>query len=527
MALTSELPILSRKLVEDKGFRESHKFIVLPKEDAFDLPVKYLQIGIGAYIRGHADYFIDLVGEGRAVAIQPNTVEVPHLLSSQHGLYTLVSMSGDAEKSQYEYRVISCIARALPASTEWEKTLQLVSSTPLELVLMVVTEQGVKVDESDTGFNGLPCSAIGKLTKLLYTQWLHFPRGKLTVLDTDNVSENGRVVRNSVLRMVDDVWKGKLDERFKDWLRENVAFPISLCDRMVPGGRGRISQEKLEGFWRELGYRDECLITAEPFRMWVIEDWFAGARPDFERVGVRVVPRAIVKAYEDMKLQVLNGAHTSIVHAGCLLRIEYIKDTIRHPLIRAYVESLIFDEVGKFLEVPDANPVQFGREVIKRFENRELEHTNYQVAMYGTEKVRDRLMPPLFRYIERTGELPKMLPFAIALLLRYITGYEWGRGVDTKGRTVEGMLGVDEKGQTYYIDDPRAESISRRLTMNLPRSEAERVLDEVLADTEIFRRNLLEIPPLAKKIKENYHLIRERGVEEALRLLLEHPPAVK
>jgi len=512
-----KLPLLTRALVEGEEFRESHRFIELPKENAFDLPVKYLQIGIGGYIRGHADYFLDVLGEGRIIAVQPNSVEVPRLLKRQDGLYTLVSVSGTEEQPDYRYRIISCIAKPLAARVEWEEVMKAVSSYPLELILMVVTEQGVKVDESDTDFEGLPKSAIGKLTKILYTQWLHFPEAKITVLDTDNVSDNGRVVRNSVMRMVEDIWRGQLDDRFKGWLSSHVAFPISLCDRMVPGGKGRISDERMRGFWDELGYRDECLITAEPFRMWVIEDWFAGARPDFERAGVKLVSESVVKAYEDMKLQVLNGAHTSIVHAGCLLGIKYIKDTIIHPLIRPYVESLIFDEVARFLDVPGADPVQFGRDVIRRFENRQLEHTNYQVAMYGTDKVRDRLMPSIFRYMERTGEVPRMLSFAIAVLLRYMTGYEEGKGVDTRGNEVEGMLGVDEKGGTYYIDDPRADRISRRLRMNLSREESEPILDEILADEGMFRRNLLKVPELASTIKGYYHHIKERGLESTIK----------
>ena len=113
-----------------------------------------------------------------------------------------------------------------------------------------------------------------------------------------------------------------------------------------------------------------------------------------------------------------------------------------------------------------------------------------------------------------------MLSFAIAVLLRYMTGYREGKGTDTRGNEVEGMLGINEKGETYYIDDPRADRISRRLRMELTREESERLLDEILADEDMFRRNLLEMPELARTIKRYYHLIREKGVEKALKNLL-------
>ena len=493
----------------------------LPESGAFQLPIKCLQIGIGGYIRGHADFFLDQLGYGRIIAVQPNSVEVPQLLHQQDGLYTLISVGGTDEAPDYEFRIISSIAHAFAARTQWDKAMACVSSTPLELIMQVVTENGIKVDTSDARCDGVPKSAIGKLTQILYEQWRHFPETYITVLDTDNVSDNGRVARESVYTMVNDLWRGQLDARFQGWLDEHVTFPISLCDRIVPGGRGCITEEKLIEFWRRLGYRDECLITAEPFKMWVIEDHFAGARPDFERIGVKLASESTVKAYEDMKLQVLNGAHTSMVHAGCLLGIKYIKDTIVHPLIKPYIKSVVFDEVAPFLNVPGADVMQFGRDVILRFSNRQLEHTNYQVAMYGTEKVKDRLVPSIIRYIEKTGRVPKGLAFAIAILLRYVTGYTEGKGVDTRGNEVEGILGINEKGETYLIDDPRADTISRKLRLSLSKLEAEPILDEILRDKSMFPFNskitaTKVLSELFQTIKGYYHQTKEQGLASAL-----------
>jgi mannitol-1-phosphate/altronate dehydrogenase len=285
----------------------------------------------------------------------------------------------------------------------------------------------------------------------------------------------------------------------------------------VPGGRGRITEEKLAEFWQRLGYRDECLITAEPFKMWVIEDRFAGgATPDFERIGVKLVSASTVKAYEDMKLQVLNGAHTSMVHAGCLLGIKFIKDTVVHPLIKPYIESLVFDEVAPFMSVPETDVTQFARDAITRFGNRQLEHTNYQVAMYGTEKVKDRLMPSILRYIEKTRTVPQRLSLAIAILFRYVTGFKQGKGIDTRGDEVEGMLGIDERGETYFIDDPRAKTIANALKMNLSREESEPILDRILSDKEMFRVDLYDYGNLAQTIKGYYHKMKENGLAATL-----------
>ena len=212
---TTNLPLLTKSLLERGGFREAHAFMELPKPDVFQLPIKCLQIGIGGYIRGHADCFLDMFGYGRIIAVQPNSMETPQLLQRQDGLYTLISVSGTDENPDYEFRIVSAITQALAARTQWNKVMSLVSSTPLELIIQVVTENGIKVDESDTYFDGCPKSAIGKLTKILYEQWRHFPDTYITVLDTDNVSDNGRIAKESVYTMVDDLWRGQLDSRFK------------------------------------------------------------------------------------------------------------------------------------------------------------------------------------------------------------------------------------------------------------------------------------------------------------------------
>ncbi|HIE28251.1 TPA: hypothetical protein EYP66_13280, partial [Candidatus Poribacteria bacterium] len=150
-----------------------------------------------------------------------------------------------------------------------------------------------------------------------------------------------------------------------------------------------------------------------------------------------------------------------------------------------------------------ADIIQFARDAIARFGNRQLEHTNYQVAMYGTEKVKDRLIPSIIRYMEKTGDAPKRLALAVAILLRYVTGFKQGKGIDTRGNEVEGVLGINERGETYFIDDPRATTISNALKMNLSRAESEPILDGILGDREMFRVNLHDYDALAQRIKED------------------------
>ena len=54
-----------------------------------------------------------------------------------------------------------------------------------------------------------------------------------------------------------------------------------MVDRIVPA-----TTEATRRGRRLIGYRDEALVETERFRQWVMQDRFAGERPDFAEVGV-------------------------------------------------------------------------------------------------------------------------------------------------------------------------------------------------------------------------------------------------
>src|SRR5690625_6311289 len=66
------------------------------------------------------------------------------------------------------------------------------------------------------------------------------------------------------------------------YVREQVAFPNAMVDRIVPATTPQTSQEVAE----LLGVHDEAPVRAEEFTMWVIEDDFPGGRPAWDQAGV-------------------------------------------------------------------------------------------------------------------------------------------------------------------------------------------------------------------------------------------------
>ncbi len=66
----------------------------------------------------------------------------------------------------------------------------------------------------------------------------------------------------------------------------------------------------------------------EPFSQWVIEDRFAGGvRPDWSIAGAEFV--SDVAPYENMKLRLLNGSHSTLAYLGYLAGYETVADTMK------------------------------------------------------------------------------------------------------------------------------------------------------------------------------------------------------
>ncbi|WP_447411741.1 mannitol dehydrogenase family protein, partial [Clostridium perfringens] len=75
-----------------------------------------------------------------------------------------------------------------------------------------------------------------------------------------------------------------------------------------------------------IGLRDEGAVVTEPFRQWVIEDRFAGARPRWEAGGAQFVDD--VAPFEAAKLRMLNGAHSALAYLGLLAGHSFVHEAI-------------------------------------------------------------------------------------------------------------------------------------------------------------------------------------------------------
>ncbi len=205
-----------------------------------------------------------------------------------------------------------------------------------------------------------------------------------------------------------------------------------MVDRIVPA----TTPEDLELAHKFLGLEDLGAVVTEPFSQWVIEDRFAGPRPEWERAGANLVTD--VAPYEEMKLRLLNGCHSALAYLGALAGFEFIADAVSAPEFARYARGLMDIDVTPTLTVPSGFDLEnYKNDLMARFANPVLRHRTAQIAMDGSQKLPYRLLGTIVSRLA-AGQQPRHACLAVAGWIRYVS------------------TGTSDSGVPLPLDDPNA-----------------------------------------------------------------------
>lgn len=368
-----------------------------PGYDRSKARIGFAHIGVGAFHRCHqAEYTEDALEAGAddraeiAINIRPPSIEAQ--LAPQDGLYTRLLVEGD----KAEARVIGSIRRVLDADREPEKAVAALADPAIDVVTMTVTEKGychvpasgaldwdrpeISEDLKRTvGRQSLPGFLADMLARRMAAN------APLTLISCDNIPGNGHILRNVVSSFADAA-----DRPLAAWISDNVRFPSTMVDRIVPATR----PEDLARVEQITGLRDEGVVVGEPFRQWVIEDDFNRPRPRWDVAGAEFVTD--VEPYEFIKMRVLNACQTALCYLGALRGLGTTCDDVHDPLLRDFAERMILGESAAVL--PDVPSMQVGpylKLTISRLANPAIRHSNHQIATDGSQKINQRILQPL------------------------------------------------------------------------------------------------------------------------------------
>lgn len=468
-------------------------------------PIKVLQFGEGNFLRAFVDYMIDIANEqgkfdGDIVLVKP--IEFGNLdrFHNQECQYT-VQLRGrvDGEPKKIN-RIVTSVADAVDAYGEYEKYAEYAKLDTLRFIVSNTTEAGIVYDESDSIELNPPKSYPGKLAKFLYERYKHFngavDKG-LIMLPVELIDDNGLHLKECVLKQADN-WN--LEDGFKKWLDEACIFTSTLVDRIVTG----YPRDEADQLCEEFGYKDELIVTGEPFALWVIESPrdLSDELP-LPAAGLPVIYTPDHHPYKQRKVRILNGAHTSFVLASYLCGNDIVLQSMNDDLILNFIKGTLFDEVIPTLTLPKDDLISFANDVLARFNNPYVKHAHLSIALNSVSKWRARCMPSFLDYVKNEGKLPAHLTFSIAALMAFYTGSE------IRDKALIGH----RNGEEYQILDDM--TVLEFFAANSEKTPAE-FAKAVLSNTDFWGQDLSQIDGLTDCITEYISSIRENGMRKTM-----------
>ena len=468
-------------------------------------PVKVLQFGEGNFLRGFVDYMIDIANEkglfdGDIVLVKPIQFGNLDRFHAQEGQYT-VSLRGIVDgEATVQNRIITSVADAVDAITEYEKYSSFARLDTLRFIVSNTTEAGIVYDAEDRFELNPPMSYPGKLCKFLYERFVHFNGAKdkgLVMLPVELIDDNGIHLKEYVLKQAEN-WK--LSVEFKKWIEEACVFTSTLVDRIISG----YPKGEEEQLWEQFGYKDELMVTGEPFALWVIESASdISEELPFAKAGLPVIFTDNQKPYKQRKVRILNGAHTSFVLASFLAGNDIVLESMNDKLIYDFMYATIFQEVIPTLTLPKEELTAFAEAVITRFKNPYVKHALLAISLNSVSKWRARCMPSFLGYVENTGKLPKHLTFSLAALMAFYSAAE----------IRDGAL-IGHRGETEYrIQDDMA--VLEFFAANSQKPAVE-FTEEFLGKEDFWGQDLNQVPGAADAIAAYVTQIREKGMRSAM-----------
>lgn len=509
--MTTTLPRLDAALVQ--GGALAHRPGLVPPDPALlALPVRAVQWGTGALLRGLVDVAIDdanLRGAfgGRIVAIGSTGSGRDQAINDQDGLFTLV-MQGIADgRPVRERRVVSAVSHALSAVDAWPEVLRLARDPLLEVVFSNTTEVGIRMEREDAPSpTRAPRSFPAKLAQFLHERARHFGFARekgVMVIPCELIEDNGERLKALVL---EHGARWGLGDAFARWIAEAVTFCNTLVDRIVPGAP---QGEHAAALRDALGYDDALATTCEPYHLLAIEgDDRLRARLRFAAAPgaeTGVVVTSDVAPFRLRKVRLLNGGHTIMVPLALLAGCTTVREAVEHELVGPFLRRAMFEELVPALQVPGAEA--FARRVLDRFANPCIHHQLVDITLHGTAKMRVRVVPSVVAHVARTGTAPQALAFGFAAWLAFMAG-----DVHAARRAQGQPMPDDSEGA-------RVRDAWSGVGDNDPAALGA-LVHASCADVELWGTDLAALPGFEAAVREALVAIRRDGATAALEAML-------
>ena len=457
------------------------------------LPIKVVQFGEGNFLRAFVDYAFQTlnqkIGFNAGIAVvQPIEQGMISMLNDQDGLYTLFTKGIKNGKALEEKELITNIVKGVNPYSNFQDYLSLAKEVELQFIISNTTEAGIAYVASDTFEMKPPSSFPAKLTRFLHERFSFFNGASdkgLTIIPCELINHNSDTLKQIIL---DYITQWKLSEGFKSWLLNSCSFHNTLVDRIVPG----YPRDQIEAYNQQLDYKDNLIVSAETFFLWVIEgDADLKEKLPFHKTDLDVKIVANMQPFRTRKVRILNGAHTAMVPFSLLYGNETVKETVDEEFTGPFIKSMVIDEIIPTMDMEKAELKKFADDVFDRFRNPYVKHQLSSIALNSISKFKVRVLPSLLEYCHRENKLPLKLVYAFACLIRLYKGSWNGNNLPLKDNAVI----IDEFAALWKTNS------------------LDEITQKVLSRTDYWGEDLTQIKELSNAISTALKFMEEEGIQ--------------
>lgn len=466
--------------------------VEVPTYDRHGLARSIVHVGVGGFHRAHLATFVhelcqggnrewSIVGSG----VRAGDAAIAEALGAQDHLYTLITRGASTTRVE----VIGSIVEYLPAWTSPERLIAAIAAPSTQIVSLTVTEGGYPVDDVTGSFAaGHAAAGAGSAFSILTAGLARRHRvsgAPITIMSCDNIMANGDASRTATLGLA-----AAGGPALVRWIESAVAFPNSMVDRITP------ATTDADRSWlaERVGLVDRCPVVTEPFRQWVLQDAFAGARLPVE--GPDVIVTTDVEPYEQMKLRLLNAGHSCLAYLAALLEIVTVDEAMADHDLRRFVVGFLANEAKPVVPpVAGIDLDAYSATLVDRFSNPLIGDQIARLCLDGSAKFPKFLLPTIRAQLARGG------PVGLSALA--LAGW------------CEYLNGVTESGAPIaHAPDPRLESGIRhaRASQSDPRA--------FLRWTDVFGSDLAGSRRFSDVFAAAVDALRSQGTRSAIEIAL-------
>jgi tagaturonate reductase len=275
---------------------------------------------------------------------------------------------------------------------------------------------------------------------------------------------------------------------------------------------GKLSADKHKAIENNLGFNDELLIMSEVYRLWAIESSEQKVYDllSFNKADDGVIIAPDIHIFRELKLRLLNGAHTHSCGLAHLAGFTLVRDAMNDNGFVKYITGLMQKEI--IPAVTDKNILEqmandFAAKVLDRFRNPYIDHAWLNITLQYSSKMKMRNVPALLNYYNVSSDVPQYMALGFAAHILFM------RSQKNKDGKYTGVF----NDKDYAVNDDRAKLYSTCWET----FSVENTVHEILKDESLWGNDLSILPGFEDAVLKNLQVLMQQGAAKAIEKIIQ------